>query len=441
MIPPRSTEPSGTADRAMRQKRFLGRNPLFRRFIAAGTVSFLGSNIFDIAMPIYVWNRTQSAIAMSLVTVAMHLPYLLASPITGYIADTYDKRRVMLVSDLGQVVTLTFLLIYLLSGTEALWPILTAVFLVKAWTITFETVTSFQLIPALVSSRDLASANTWFLSSLRLIQVIGPITGGVLMTFLGIHACIVANIASFGATLYLSYSIREMDDGQARRPATHRRRGVVDGMSLNFWESLRYVVSRPLLLQFVGAMFLWNLSSLLPNTPTMVYYFMVTKGLSPAQYGLAVSLFGVFGILGYVIASYAYERLDFRTALVGACLWQAVLGTLCLFLAWHPLATALVFGASRMGSSVLNMGTYLIRQTRVPRHLAGGVNASLRMLFMTAAPVSSALQGLLLQHVSVWVSMVLGAVCLWGVLWRSKAVAACFEEIPVAEAAEKPRAA
>ena len=133
----------------------LSRNAVFRNFLAASTISLVGSNIFDIAMPLYMIQRTHSATALALVTVGLTLPYFLMAPLTGYSADHLDNRLVMLVSDLGQVVCMLFLLVYVLSGCEATWPIFIAIFAAKSMMILFETVSTFQLIPALVPSEDL----------------------------------------------------------------------------------------------------------------------------------------------------------------------------------------------------------------------------------------------------------------------------------------------
>ena len=79
------------------------------------------------------------------------------------------------------------------------------------------------------------------------------------------------------------------------------------------------------------------------------------------------------------------------------------MGTLALLLVSRgvPLGQALVFGLSRVGSSVLSMGSFLIRQTEVPREKLGAVNASIRMHFMAGAPLSALFQGFIIKHFRV----------------------------------------
>ncbi len=380
----------------------------------------LGSSIFDLSMPLYVFARTQSAVALSLTHVALSLPYFLMAPFTGYWADHFDKRRVMLVTDIGQVLCLMFLLCYDLFAMTHLWPVLVGIFAIKSLMILFETVTTFQLIPGLVKSNDLARANAWFLSMLRFIQVVGPLLGGAMMGAFGVRGCIVVNLVSFAATLHFVTKTKNLADLLGEPSVRKRHASFAKGVSISFVESVRYIWNSKVFKVFIPLMFLWNLSPLIPNTTSITYYFTATNGLTAAEYGSVVSMIGLFGMVGYLFSNYLFDRLEFGTAFYAAAIWQAVLGSVALLFFPHPLLLAVVFAVSRSGSSVLNMGTFLIRQTHVPKDKMGGVNACLRMFFMSAAPFSSLLQGYLIETVGVLPCLILGGVCLWGVVYYAR---------------------
>lgn len=401
---------------------FLERNPLFRKFIVASTLSLLGTSVFDVVFPLYVWNRTHSAFDLAMANFALLLPYLVAAPITGYSVDHLDRRKLLLFSDGASVVLLVFFLLYDLTGASSLGPIFATVFFLKTCAILFETVTTFQLIPALVRPADLPSANSWFLSSLRIVQVVGPAMGGGLMAMFGIRACVVANVASFAVTLYFVSKSTELGRVLRESEPTGRPRLSVGAVATDFVENLTFVLRSPLFRAFVPLMFLWNLSPLIPSTPTLAYYFTVKRGMSPFEYGMVVSGIGVCGIIGYAFASYLYDRRGFAAVFVGSALFQAAVGTLALFFYAFPTVFASLFAVSRAGSSVLNMGTFLLRQTRIAKSRAGSVNTALRMLFMSAAPTSALMQGFLLEKVGVGFALVLGAACLWGTFHYAKLV-------------------
>jgi len=398
----------------------LGRNPLFRNFLCATTVSLMGTNVFDIAMPLYVLEKTHSAWAVSLVAFCLHLPHFLMAPLTGFMADHFNKRRIMLYTDLGQVICLSFLLAYEMTSAEEIWPILLTVFIAKSLMNMFETVTTFQLIPAMVSTEDLSAANSYFLSAHRLIQVVGPLTGGLLLGVLGVRICIFLNIISFGATLF--FTLRLGKTGEFFEPNDHGKLTIGNVMR-DFKESISYVWGSTLFRPFVFLMFFWNFSSMLPNSPSFLYYYTEIHHYTAFEYGIVASLLGVLGVMGYLRAAQFYKEKDFYTTFVGSCLWQTTLATGALFFLGYPKLLTIIFGVSRMGSSLLTMGTFLLRQTRIPPKKNGGVNAAIRMFFMSSAPLSALLQAYVIQQFGVRASFVLGAVFLWATLWYSKEVA------------------
>ena len=404
------------------------RNPRFRHFLAASTVSLVGSNVFDIAIPLYVLQRSGSVIDLSLASMMLVLPQFFMAPLTGYFSDHRQKRLSLLAADVGQVACLLALSLYALWGGTALWPILVCVFLTKTLMLTFETISQFQLIPALVGPADLTSGNTWFLSLHRVIQIAGPLIGGVLMHFSGVQSCIWVNILSFVATLHFTYRFTRLDQllspDKPVRTTSHPAAVVVE----QFRDSLRFIWRSPIFHPFILLMFLWNLSSLTLNSPSLTYYFTVTHQFSSAQYGLIISSFGILGIFGFMVSPALYKRIPFANVFLGSALFQAFFATLCVLPLGLPILMGGLFGVSRAGSSVLSMGNYFIRQTRVPRAQNGAINSTLRMFFMSAAPLSSLLQGWMIDRFGVGTSLVFGAVCLWGTWYYSRSLARAYRE-------------
>lgn len=401
------------------------RNPLFKSFLFANTISLLGSNVFDLAMPLYILGKTHSIFALAVVNLAINLPYFVMAPLTGYIVDHFDKRRVMLAADLVQITCMVGLMVIESVSPASLWPIAAMVFMTKTMMICFDTVVTFQLIPALINEKEsLSDANTWFLSSHRLIQIVGPLLGGVLLSLFGIKGCIALNFFSFTATLYFVYRLRhltEIIDGtrvwmKAPFPTPSR---VIE----SFRSSMKYIWGSRIFRPFIFLMFFWNLSSLCPNTPTMIYYFTEHQRFSVAEYGVISSCFGLLGILGFLTSGFFYKTQQFRQTFVAFSMLHTLLSVAAAALFQIPALFTLCFATSRFGSSIVSMGTFLLRQTRVPKNSAGGVNACLRMLFMSAVPLSILLQSAIIHRWGIGASIFTGALCLIMMLHFSKQVA------------------
>lgn len=412
--------------------RLLKNNPVFRNFLAASTISLLGNNIFDISMPLYVMERTHSPWALAMVSIALQLPYFVMAPLTGYLVDYHDNRKLMLLADIGQVALLSCLVLFDFTSSDLLWPIILAIFAAKTLAILFETVTTFHLIPSLVKVGDLSDANTWFLSSQRLIQIVGPMLGGLLVGLAGFRASVFVNILSFSATLFFVYKMRELSHiihhGKVR--ATGARLPIAQVRS-SFTDSVKTVWKSPLFRGLVFTMFFWNLSSLTPNTASITYYFLGVKNYSAVDYGAVLSIFGFFSIVGFFLSAGLYRKYGFRNAFYVSAVWQAAFSLIAVCFASFPMLFILFFSVSRMGSAVMSMGTFLIRQTEVPREKSGSINSTLRMHFMSAGPLSAGLQGKLMESFGVVSSFAMGALCLIATAWWGKKTAEAYPKKPV----------
>ena len=118
-------------------KSLIARNGIFRNFLAASSISLLGNNIFDIAIPLYIVERTPDPMMLSWANLALTLPFFIMAPLTGFTVDNFNKRRVMLASDLGQILCLIFLLLYERHGNSSYFFVLTVIFVAKTLMITF----------------------------------------------------------------------------------------------------------------------------------------------------------------------------------------------------------------------------------------------------------------------------------------------------------------
>ena len=86
-------------------------------------VSVLASGMTTFAMTIYMYQQTRSATAMAFVQVAYITPFLLVSPIAGVMVDRYNRKLMMMVSDIaGGTATLILLILYS-SGHLQYWHI------------------------------------------------------------------------------------------------------------------------------------------------------------------------------------------------------------------------------------------------------------------------------------------------------------------------------
>jgi len=298
---------------------------------------------------------------------------------------------------------------------------LIAIFAAKSLIVLYETVATFQLVPSLVPREDLSEANAWTLSAHRTAQILGPLMGGALMALSGIRLCIFVNTLSFAATLFYTMSMKNLDQLITGKDPSEKPAPISMGhMMQNFADSIKFIWQSPVFKPFVALMFLWNLSPLTRGSPSMTYYFTVTHHYNPAQYGTVIAMFGVFAVFGFLASSFVYKKFSFSLTFSKSFMIQAAVGTLACFSLLFPQGFITFYAFACVAGSLLSMGTFMIRQTMIPIEKSGAINSTLRMLFMSAAPISSFFQGFLLKYTGVGISFFFGVLCFWGACYYAQ---------------------
>src|SRR5437762_8156300 len=92
-----------------------------------GLVSFAGDWMLFIALPVYVYDLTGSALATGGMFIAQTLPRLLMGSVAGVFVDRWDRRRTMIAADLSRAAIL--LLLLLVRSADQIWLIYLVAFL------------------------------------------------------------------------------------------------------------------------------------------------------------------------------------------------------------------------------------------------------------------------------------------------------------------------
>ena len=138
-------------------------------------VSVLASGMTSFAMTIYMYQQTHSATAMGFVQVAYITPFLIMSPVAGVMVDRYNRKLMMMVSDIASGIATLSLFILYATGHLQYWHIYIAVAVSGIGT-TFQWPAYSAAISTMISKEQYGRAN----GMMSLIEA-GP---GVLSPFL-----------------------------------------------------------------------------------------------------------------------------------------------------------------------------------------------------------------------------------------------------------------
>lgn len=231
----------------------LRRNRDFRYVWLGQVVSQLGDWFDTIAIYTLVLQLTGSGRAIGLILVARFLPSVFVGPLSGVIADRFNRRTIMIISDvLRAVVVLGFLFI---RRPDQLWMIYALTVLQLALSTFFEPAKT-AAIPSIVSARELVPANAISSVTWSVMLTLGAAIGGFVTGRFGTDAAFVLDSVTYLASAVLIARVRlpKRPPREKSKLTVARALGITDTL-----EGMRYVRTRPRVLATLLVKPAWGL--------------------------------------------------------------------------------------------------------------------------------------------------------------------------------------
>ncbi|MCW2666867.1 MAG: transporter [Frankiales bacterium] len=206
----------------------LRESPAFRRLLFGDAVSVIGTQITTVAVPIQVYAQTRSAAAVGLVGLAGLLPLIVFGLYGGAIADAVDRRRLVLLTTLGQAALALVLVAQAVADLEQTW-LLYVVVAVQAALFAIDSPARQAFVPRLLPVAQLPAANALKQVEFNLGVTVGPLLAGVLVARYGYGAAYGLDALSFLAALFAVAGLPPMPPaGGGRRAGTA---SVLEGLA------------------------------------------------------------------------------------------------------------------------------------------------------------------------------------------------------------------
>lgn len=206
-------------------------------------VSEIGDHFNTIAVFSLILERTGSGAVVSAVMLARAIPMMLAGPVAGVSLDRFDRRKLMLASDL--IRGCVGLLFILTVAYEPLWPIyvLSGALMFAS---PFFTSGRTAILPTIASPDELHTANSLTQTTKYMTVTLGTLFGGVSAAGLGYEAAFLINGLSFLFSAWMIWLLR-LKRGHFRPERKALTEQDVAKPWSEYREGLRYLTSKPLL--------------------------------------------------------------------------------------------------------------------------------------------------------------------------------------------------
>ncbi len=375
--------------------RLLARNRNYRYTWTSQVVSEIGDHFNNIAVFSLAMDRTRSGMVVTGVLLSRAVPVILAGPIAGVALDRWDRRSIMIASDLVRAVVAAAFLLTLAYPSNALLYLLSGLLMFAS---PFFTAGRSAILPVIASREELHTANSLTQTTQWLSLTLGAFAAGSAVSSFGYELAFALNALSFVGSGILVSRLRGGDGGFRARTMSLTETDVARPWH-EYREGLLYLSSSPLILGIALVGVGWATGG---GAAQILFSLFgeVVFDRGPSGIGTIWALAGVGLVVGAMFAHRIGPWLSFSAYKRAISLCYVIHGgAYILFSQAQSFGAALFYIAlSRAAvavSSVLNVGQLL---RHVPDEYRGRVFATNESLTWSTMLLSMAAAGIASQH-------------------------------------------
>ncbi|WP_164002942.1 MFS transporter [Pyxidicoccus caerfyrddinensis] len=357
-------------------------------------ISMLGSSLTTFALGAYVYQTSGSVTGFALVGFFGSLPMVLLSPLAGVLADRWDRRKLMLVGDLGAALGI-FLIWGVFAGQDAGW------WTIKVWyfygplligsafsTLCFPAWSS--TVPLLVPRKHLGRASGMTELSAAIAQIAGPLIASALLGSIGLRGILLVDAISYifaiGALFFVRFPMPPRD---ATKKAGQR------SLKADLVEGWKFIRERPGLF---GLMVFITTSGFIVGMVMLLINPLVLAFSDIDHLKWIASVAGIGGLAGGLLTSIWGGP---QRRVLGIAALSLVSGLILPLAALPPSVPLIAVSAAVFVFTfpLISACNQFVWQTKVPPELQGRVAALRRVVFQAMGLVVSLLGGVLADQV------------------------------------------
>jgi MFS family permease len=354
----------------------------YRLFFTGQVISLVGTWMQNIALAWYVIELTHSAVAVGFLAFCRFAPFTVFGLISGVVADRFDNRRQMMVTQSASMVVAAALTVLAFSGAEIVW--LAYLLAAAAGTaLVFDAPGRHALTFQMVGRDELPNAVALNASLFNASRVVGPAVAGVIIAVFGVGVCFALNTVSFLAVLTSLALMRADELVPLDRPQLHPSwiQSIREGLGYaRRSPRVRLVLAMTTVVSTVG----FNFHVLVPVLASE------TLDAGPRTFGILSAAFGAGALIGALVS-----------AGLGRASWKALIagvgGFSVALLALAPMQTVIACTALLFVVGVCftlwTSNSQSLLQLSAPDHLRGRVLSLYLFAFAGLAPLGGLLAG------------------------------------------------
>lgn len=361
-------------------------------FWISQSVSELGSSMTSFALIIWAYNKTGSAMAVSLMTFFSYLPYIIVSIFAGAFIDTHSKKKIILLSDTVSAVCSSIVWILIYNGRLEIWYIY-VVNSINGFMNAFQSPASTVAIGIMVPKDKYSkvSGMNSFTSSLQ--TVVTPMLASFISSFWNLQGVIFIDLVTFVfAFIFLLFFIHIPE--QLKKKSRNNFNifySCKEGLAFLFeHKGIWYIIISMAFLNFFSRLTYENILS-----PML----LARSGGNNAVLGIVSGILGVGGIIGGLIVSLVTLPDDNLKLIYFSAAFSFGFGDLLMALGQNTYIWSIAAIAASIPIPFINAGQNVIMYNKIPNEIQGRVFAVRNAVQYCTIPAGILLGGALADYI------------------------------------------
>ena len=380
----------------------------YRNFLLLwlGQVTHSGALWMDmVGRPLLVLSITDSPIHLGLVMAVRTVPAVVLGPLAGVMADSFNRRTVLLATKVTVFFLGSVFVLVLLAGWLELWHIYAFTFL-RGATMAFDQPARRAMVPSIVPAHLVTNALALSAGSIQAMRILGAGGAGLIIAFAGVNAVFVTMAVAYGAAVVLTWMLRTPD---------HERAGFrgVSNVGVDMLEGFKFAWNEPAIRGIIitsAAYYTFGMAFMTVFAPLMARNVL---GIGDSGFGYMMAMAGVGGIIGAI--SLAAINPSTHRGLITIAVLTAIGALLVLFSASTYLGpVALTFSVVMLLGGAMSWVLPLVNSVLLdatPENMRGRV-LGLLSFDRAMATMGAAVAGLAAAFLGVQVAQIIfGAAC------------------------------
>ena len=369
----------------------------FQLFFSGQLISLIGTWMDNVAEGWLVYRLTGSSLLLGVATFAGQIPVFLLAPLGGMIADHWDRRKIVIATQISSMILAFILAALTLARIVTVWEVIVLAALMGAVN-AVDIPTRQAFLVEMVGREDMMNAIALNSSMFNAARVVGPSIAGIIVAWKGEGWCFLINAISYTAVIAGLLAMKV-----ERKPRVHMASAFE-----HIAEGFRFVrdaapIRAILLLVALVSLVATPYSVLMP-----IFAASILHG-NARTLGVLLGAAGIGALIGALLlaARSRVQGLGGWVAMAGVGFGTALISF--SFSRWYSLSVALLVPVGFCAMVLLGSANTLI-QSMVPDRLRGRTMAIYSMMFMGMVPLGALLSGAVADRIGAPWTVAIGGI-------------------------------